>query len=135
MTMKLHNVFFILGCTLCLEMNGLAQSEDNPPPPMTKTQRLHWVARFTVGPQSLAAGVFSSAWGTARDSPEEYETHWSGFAKRYGIRFVDVATSNTFEAGLGAIWSEDPRFERSGKDRLLDRVKYAGRMTFEAKRA
>jgi hypothetical protein len=67
----------------------------------------------TVGPASLAGGLFSAGFGTLVDVPREYGSHWEGFGKRYGMRFTGIATGNIMEAGLGAIWREDPRYVRS----------------------
>jgi hypothetical protein len=76
-------------------------------------QRFQWAAVETFGPESLLMGTFTAGIGTGRDNPQEYGPHWDGFAKRYGMRFSGVATSNTIEAGLGALWGEDPRYVRS----------------------
>jgi hypothetical protein len=84
------------------------------PAELTMNDRLRWTLRSTLGPQSLASGVLSSAWGTGFDSPKEYDTNWGGFGKRYGLRLTGVATSNVMEASLGALWREDPRYFRQG---------------------
>jgi hypothetical protein len=76
-------------------------------------ERVRWAARETFGPQSFLIGTFTAGIGTARDHPEEYGPHWDGFAKRYGMRFTGVASSHVIEAGLGAIWGEDPRYVRN----------------------
>ena len=75
-------------------------------------ERVQWAAQQTFGPQSWLTGIFTASIGTARDNPQEYGPHWEGFAKRYGMRFTGVASSNTIEAGLGALWGEDPRYVR-----------------------
>jgi len=80
---------------------------------ITPKQRVQWAAVETFGPGSLLVGIWSAGIGTARDNPREYGPYWDGFAKRYGMRFTGVATSNTMEAGLGAIWGEDPRYVRN----------------------
>ena len=72
--------------------------------PITGQQRFKWFAQSTIGPQSLAAGVFSAAFGTATDSPKEYHGTWEGFGKRYGMRLTGVSTGNAMEAGFGAFW-------------------------------
>ena len=105
------------------------------PAPISASERLRWTLKSTVGTGSLVTGVFSSAWATATNSPEEYGPHYGGFGKRYGMRLTGIATSSSIEAGLGSIWEEDPRYFSSSKDRLLEKVKYAGRMTFFARRA
>jgi hypothetical protein len=81
--------------------------------PITGEQRLWWAFIGTVGPKSLLiAGPFSAAIGTATNHPHEYGPHWEGFGDRYGMRLTGVATSNLMEVGLGAIWGEDPRYQR-----------------------
>ena len=123
-------LFFVqmtLGCSL-----GLAQEQkpDAPPAgavapnpkviswharyqPITGKERVAWAAVESFGPESLLVGTLTAGIGTGRDSPEEYGPHWDGFAKRYGMRFTGIAASNTIEAGLGAIWGEDPRYVRN----------------------
>jgi len=133
--MTIKNALLGFVCMLSFGSTGFTQALDNQPAPITGTERVHWAIRSTVGPKSLVVGVFSSAWDTAVNVPEEYGPHWSGFAKRYGIRLTGIGATNTIEAGLGSLWNEDPRYVRSGKGTLLDHVKYAGRMTFEAERA
>ncbi|HVH50346.1 MAG TPA: hypothetical protein VM781_01670 [Candidatus Bathyarchaeia archaeon] len=76
-------------------------------------ERIQWAALETFGPESLFIGTLAAGIGTGRDRPQEYGPHWDGFAKRYGIRFTGVAASATIEAGLGAIWGEDPRYVRN----------------------
>ncbi|HEY1270392.1 MAG TPA: hypothetical protein VGF08_00320, partial [Terriglobales bacterium] len=68
------------------------------------------------------AGLFTAAVGTARDAPPEYGPGWSGFGKRYVVRLSGVATGNAIEAGLGAIWGEDPRYFRAPDEPFKWRV-------------
>ena len=78
--------------------------------PITGKERLTWFLRATVGPKSLTGGLFSAGFGTATNSPHEYGTHWVGFGQRYGMRLTGISTGNAIDAGLGAIWGEDPRY-------------------------
>lgn len=97
----------------------------NPYQPITGGQRLKWIAYSTLGPESLIAGIWSAGIGTARDMPPEYGPHWGGFGDRYGMRFTGISTSNMMEAGLGAIWGEDPRYFRAAGQpfhRRLERI-------------
>src|SRR6185295_8203376 len=83
-------------------------------PPVSTSARVKWVVVSTIGPPNLAGGLVSSGWGTLFNRPPEYGPHWEGFGKRYGMRLTGGATSNVMEAGLGALWGEDPRFHRIG---------------------
>jgi hypothetical protein len=95
-----------------VEQSAKVISANAPYRMISGNERIRWAAQQTFGPQSWLTGAFTAAIGTARDSPADYGPHWEGFAKRYGMRFSGVASSNTIEAGLGAIWGEDPRYVR-----------------------
>jgi hypothetical protein len=84
--------------------------------------------RNTVGNGVL----FSAGLGTLLDVPKVYGTHWEGFGERYGIRLTSLAVSNTMEAGLGAIWREDPRYTRDAGAPFKNRIGHALKMTFMA---
>ena len=112
--------------------NGITPSDYRP---LTKAQRTNWFIESVVGPESLAAGLASAGWGTALDRPREYGPHISGFAQRYVMRLPEVAMGNAIEAGLGAVWQEDPRYNRSGQGKLWHRVRHAATMTVLAYRS
>jgi hypothetical protein len=103
-----------------------------PYSPITGKQRLGWFVGSTIGPETLAAGVFTSAWGTALNRPKEYGGSWPGFGKRYGLRLTGVSTGNAMEAALGAIWGEDPRYFRSYAQSLKGRVLHVIIFSFTA---
>jgi hypothetical protein len=96
--------------------------------------RLEWFARSTAGGTSLVGGLFSSALGTAIDSPSEYGPHWEGFGKRYGMRLTGVSTGNAIEATLGAALGEDPRYFHTIHRPLGSRAKNIVDLTFRAYR-
>ena len=100
--------------------------------PITAKQRTEWFALSTVGPESIAGGVMSAGWGTLFNKPSEYGTHWDGFGKRYGMRLTGVSVSNAMEAGLGAMWGEDPRYARSESESFGGRIGHVVKMTFLA---
>jgi hypothetical protein len=129
---------------LISQFHPIAKAQTSPPAPVapnaayqpiTGEQRFKWVVRSIVGPQSLAAGVWSAGWGTAFNSPEEYGTHWDGFAKRYGMRLTGVSTGNTIEASLGKLWDEDPRYVPSQEKQFKRRVVHAADLTFRTRYA
>lgn len=89
----------------------------------------------TIGPRSLfIVGPLGAGLQTAFNWPSEWQRSWSGFGKRYGEREADVAISNTIEAGLGALWGEDPRYIPSGRRGIGARARYAIKTTFLAQR-
>jgi hypothetical protein len=102
--------------------------------PITSEQRLDWVVGGFVAPQNLAVGALTTAWVTALNTPEEWNRSWSGFGKRYLAREADVGIANTIEGGLGAIWGEDPRYQRSRRDGIWPRVGDAAAATVLAPR-
>lgn len=108
-----------------------SSSSDNRAP-ITAKDRIDWVVRSTIGPESLVAGLFSAGWGTLFDQPHTYGPHWQGFGDRYGMRLSGLALSNSMEAGLGAIWGEDLRYRRDAGAPFMDRVGHAAKMTFFA---
>jgi hypothetical protein len=128
----------LAGCACAQEQSSLLPSE----PAFGKVpayhrisaeQRLNWFVENTAGPISLlAVGPVSAAWGTAYNSPKEYGTHWDGYAKRYGMRLTGVSVGNAMEAGLGAIWGEDPRYFRSHDKGFKKRTFYVIKASFMA---
>ena len=105
----------------------------SPYQPITSTGRLRWFVLSSIGPQCLAAGVFSAAIGTAMNSPSEYGPHWEGFGKRYGLRRTGIVTQNAMEAGIGTLWGEDPRYFRTEDEPLRRRIRNILVMTVTAR--
>jgi hypothetical protein len=128
--------FRILILTFLIATSACAQQEPNRVPdyhPISTQQRFTWFAVSTGGPMSLlVAGPFSAGLGTAFNKPREYGPHWEGFGKRYGMRLTGVSTGNAMEAGLGAIWGEDPRYFRSPDGPFGKRAAYVLKATFLA---
>ena len=102
---------------------------------ITGDQRALWVIQSTVGWQSLAYGVIPAGVGTAQNHPREFGTHWEGFGDRYGIRLSGLATSNTMEASLGAIWHENPRYKPEPEKSFGGRIESVVYQTFFTRRA
>jgi hypothetical protein len=119
---------------------GASEAEDTPysvsslQRPLSREERLRWFLSSTVGPKSLGTSAVSAAWSTRSNSPEEYGPHWDGFAKRYGLKLADAATRNSIEAGVGAIWGENPHYTGVGRGGIWSRLGHAARMTVLAGR-
>ena len=104
-----------------------------PYQPITPKGRAEWMVNSTVGPEGLMAGVLSSAISTATNEPAEYGPSWGGFGQRFGMRLTGISTQNAIEAGLGAIWGEDPRYDRSQPSPFTSRVRNVVELTFIAR--
>ena len=103
--------------------------------PITGAQRVDWIVDGAIGRRSLTiVGPLATVWQTGFDSPEEWGRGVSGVTKRYAQREADVALSNTIEAGLGALWGEDPRYIRSGRKGVWPRARYTMKTVFLAQR-
>ncbi|MGA2184274.1 MAG: hypothetical protein ABSH47_14725 [Bryobacteraceae bacterium] len=99
-------------------------------PPLTPGARFQWFVLQTAGPSSLARGLVSAGWGTLFDHPREYGTHWDGFGQRYGMRLTGVAARNAMEAGIGALWGEDPRYRPATGEPFRARLAQVVRFTY-----
>ena len=103
--------------------------------PATIADRIDWTVEGTIGVRSLTVvGPLGAAFLTGMNSPEEWGRSWSGFGKRYAEREADVAISNTIEAGVGALWGEEPRYIPSGRTGIWPRARYAIKTTVMAQR-
>jgi len=125
-----------LTAVAALAQNSPAPAPQNAAPPyqpITGGGRFEWAIMNTINLPSFGVGIIDSAWGTGFNQPHEYGVSLKGFGKRFGIRLTGIATSNTMEAGLGAVWGEDPRYFRSGEGSLLKREGHAIKMVFMAR--
>jgi hypothetical protein len=102
--------------------------------PITTAERVDWTVIGTVGARSFGVGVLAAGWETGFNTPDEWGRTWRGFGKRYLEREADVAISNSLEAGLGAIWGEEPRYIPSGRRGIRSRAKYAMKTVLLAQR-
>jgi hypothetical protein len=100
--------------------------------PITGQQRIDWVVKGTIGPEGLAGEIFGAGWDTLFNTPKVYGPHWQGFGDRLGMSMAGNAVSNTMEAGLGAIWGEDPRYTREPEATFGHRIGHVVKMTFMA---
>ncbi len=113
---------------------ALSAAQTNPATaqPITGGGRCEWAIMNTINPPSFGAGLISSGPGTYTDRPREHGTSLKGFEKRFGMRLTGVAVSNTMEAGLGAVWREDLRYQRAAGEPFGRRMGHVVEMTFMA---
>jgi hypothetical protein len=101
--------------------------------PISAKQRAAWVVSNTLGPQAVIGEALSAGYGAWKDKPNEFGSHWDGFGKRAGADLSEAAVSHTMEAGLGAIWGEDPRYFRDAGAPFKNRLAHVFVMTFVAR--
>jgi hypothetical protein len=98
--------------------------------PITAQERIDWVVKGTIGPEGVMGELVGAGLGTWDNVPRTYGTHWQGFGNRLGMGVAGNAVSNTMEAGLGAVWGEDPRYVRDPGAPFSHRMGHAIKMTF-----
>jgi len=128
----LHSFFLLAGCAagVVAQSNDATLSDD---PPLTGERRSIWAVQSTFGVTALASTAIGGGWDTLLDRPREYSTHWDGFGKRMGLRASTTAVRSTVEAGLGAIWHEDPRYHRAAGQSFRSRVANIVKMSVMAR--
>jgi hypothetical protein len=112
--------------------NAASSSSSDAWGPITAHERVSWVVKGAIGPEGLAGELFGAGWDTLFNTPKVYGTHWEGYGDRLGMSVAGNAVSNTLEAGLGAIWGEDPRYARDPGAPFSHRLGHVARMTFMA---
>lgn len=111
-----------------LTATAAAQSADQTAEryrPITAGQRVDWVRGSLFDMRGLTAGLASTTWDTAWNNPDEWGRSFPGVAKRFAAREASVAVANSIEAGLGAIWGEDPRYLPTQQRTLRARALHA----------
>jgi len=76
---------------------------------------------------------FTSACGTVVNRPEEYRSHWKGYANRFGGGAAGSTLGNTLEAGAGFFLREDPRYFRMSQLPFKARVGNVVQLTFSTR--
>jgi hypothetical protein len=93
--------------------------------PLTSSERAAWVAGEIASPGALSRAAFISAWMTSGNSPKEWPRSARGYGRRFGDVQATTAISSSIEAGLGSLWSEDPRYFRSDRHERWARIRHA----------
>jgi hypothetical protein len=86
-----------------------------------------------LGPGALAENVLIGAAETLANAPKEYGPHWAGFGKRTGMVTANYGVQSLMEGGLGSIWGEDPRYDRTQGLHFGARLGHVVKMTFLAR--
>jgi hypothetical protein len=101
-------------------------------PPIDAAARVKWLASQNLAPTAILEDIAISAILTGTNTPEEYGPHWEGFGKRVGLAAADFGVLTVMEAGLGSLWGEDPRYERTVGQSFKSRLGHVIKMTFMA---
>lgn len=112
-----------------------AAGVETAPEAVTGAERINWIVEGILSPRGLAVGAIASTWQTSWRIPDEWSRSAFGFRERFLEREADVAISNTIEAGLGALWGEDPRYIRAPRGSARSRAAYALKTVVLAPRA
>src|SRR5579872_1226955 len=128
---------------MCCILAGIAFSSvlfaqtSSPAPiamaPIDGQSRLHWLLVENLGPGGLIENVLIGAAETATNTPKEYGPHWTGFRKRTGMVTANYGVQSLMEAGLGSIWGEDPRYDKTQGLHFGARLGHVVKMTFLAR--
>ncbi|MEP6961546.1 MAG: hypothetical protein ABI995_05685 [Acidobacteriota bacterium] len=110
-----------------------ATNNSSAPQPFTLAARYKWVLNGSTGAKTIGGYLFSSALSTGRNAPPEYGPHWDGYAKRIGLKISTGATGRMLEASIGALWGEDPRYEKASGRPLTHRLWNIARMSVLAR--
>lgn len=102
--------------------------------PMTSSERFRWLFTSTLGPPHLLGGAMVAGFGTAINRPNEYGSHWNGWADRYNVRLSGIASSNAIEDVVGYLLHEDPRYFSARGLPFAARLGNVMRLTFLARR-
>jgi hypothetical protein len=106
-------------------LSNTKSDTEKSPAPITGVERINWIVDDMIGPRSLGVGVLAATWQMSWDTPREWPRSPVGFSRRYLEREADVAISDTIEAGLGALWGEDPRYFRAPRGTVRSRAAHA----------
>jgi hypothetical protein len=118
------------GCIAFAQTPAIVLQAD---PPISAAVRLHWLARQNLSPAALLENVALGAEETLTNSPREYGPHWEGYGKRVGMITANYGVKTVMEAGLGSIWGEDPRYNRTEGQPFGSRLGHVVKMTFLAR--
>ena len=102
-------------------------------PPIDGNERAKYLAVENVGVGSLLENVAIGAVQTLENTPKEYGPHWEGFGKRTGIVTANYGVKSVMEVGLGSLWGEDPRYDRTEGLHFGARLGHVVKMTFLAR--
>jgi hypothetical protein len=124
---------FISCVVMAAAFAGASFAQTAADDPITAAQRVRWLAHENFAPGGVLEDIAAGAVGTLSNSPKEYGPHWAGFGKRVGIITANYGVNTAMEAGLGSIWGEDPRYNRTEGEPLAHRLGHVVKMTFFAR--
>src|SRR2546423_350771 len=131
---------FIIGALICsaqtagpadptLDLRGLpsylkllAKPAPEPWRKITEKERFDQYAFLIFSPYAGVSGMFGGAISQWLDSPEEWGQGWGPYGVRVASSYGGNFIANTITYGTSAMFREDNRYFRSGKNRFNARL-------------
>jgi len=95
------------------------------PPPMTFAQKAAFYSDRTFSVRTVLGASYAAGLAQWRGTPKEWGAGISGYARRDAAAFGGGVVRHTVEFGVGALFHEDPRFERSTRNGFTARTQDA----------
>ena len=97
--------------------------------PMTRSERLAYAIHRTIGPSAFFVSGIRAGLNQGLERPEEWNQGSLGFGKRFGSVYAQHFIGSAIENGAAFGLHEDNRYFASGKERIWERLFYAGEST------
>ncbi|MGI8989778.1 MAG: hypothetical protein ACR2I2_09365 [Bryobacteraceae bacterium] len=101
------------------------RTADPGAPPLGLSDKLIFHAKRTVEPGQFLREGISAGFQQALNTPSEWGQGAEGFGRRYASSVGSTILRQSITFGLDSTLREDPRYFRSGKTKVSDRVKGA----------
>lgn len=105
----------------------------NPIEPLTKGAKAREALRRTVGIEAWVNRAALAGWSQWQNSPEEWGQGWEAYGKRYGYRYLRLASRNGIMLGADLLMGTDQRYDRCACTGFFPRTLHAFKRTFVAR--
>ena len=104
------------------------------PAPAPDPHQVREFLKDTFSPLSLVRSAASAGIGQWRDVPHQWKQGGEGYGRRYASSYAQHIVNATLMFGASNIFHEDNRYVPSGQSGVGNRVRYALKNTFLARR-
>jgi hypothetical protein len=102
-------------------------------PPLTRSERLRYYLRSTVGPEALLSRAATAGIAQARNSPSAWEQGMAGYGRRFAHRTGKHIVDSTIRLGVESALGLDSRYYLSPHRNFSSRVGHVFRTTLLAR--